>query len=165
MSWNISGSVNACRTCEKKFSDKENYFSHIFERGDALERRDYCNECWETVEKKEEGYYWRSVVCAEMKKNIFVDNETLMNFFTRLEEEDTEIKKNFRYLLSLILMRKRMLKFKDVFKEGENEYMVLSDRKDNEYRVLNPKMDTETLANVKEQVISVLHENFFTEEE
>ena len=95
---------------------------------------------------------------------MFIDDETLMNFFVRLEEEDSDIKKNFRYLLSLVLLRKKLLVFKDVFKEGDLEYMVMQDRNGWEYRVLNPGLDKETMSEVKEQMLAVLHEDIFEKE-
>ncbi len=161
MTWKISTSRGTCSGCDRKFKDGESYISNITETEELLQRNDFCGSCWDNMDGGESFYYWKSEYTSTRKKSIFVDDDTLMNFFTRLEEENSDLKKNFRYLLSLILMRKKLLNFSDVFKEGDREYLVLRDKEDREYRVLNPGLDEEKIEDVKKQMMSVLHEDLF----
>jgi hypothetical protein len=160
-SWQIKASHGQCSTCSREFREEESYISNVTETEDGFERTDHCLDCWANVDQDGSYFFWKAVHRPNRRRNIFVDNATLMNFFTRLEEEDSDIKKNFRYLLSLILMRKKLLVFKDVFKEGALEYMVVRDREDREYRVLNPNMDLNTIEDVKTQMMAVLHQDMF----
>jgi hypothetical protein len=164
MTWKISSNRGVCTGCQKDFNEEEPYISNIVDSEEFLERRDYCIPCWEGIDTADSFYFWKSVFRPRRKKSLFVDDDTLMNFFTRLAEEDSDLKKNFRYLLSLILMRKKLLNFTDVFKEGENEYLVLKGREDREYRVLNPRLDESEIEEVKIQMMSVLNEDLFDEE-
>ncbi len=165
MNWQFGSNDAACSVCARSFAEEETFISNITESDAVMARQDYCEACWEKVDQADTFYYWKTIFRPVKTRNVFVDNETLINFFVRLEEEDSEIKKNFRYLLSLILLRKRLLVFKDVFKEGDLEYMVMRDKEDREFRVLNPCMDKETIETVKGQMMAVLRENVFEGED
>ncbi|MFC1582031.1 hypothetical protein ACFL4W_00695 [Planctomycetota bacterium] len=161
MNWQFGSNDGVCGVCARSFEEEESFISNVTESEIGMARRDYCETCWEKVDQTDTFYYWKTVFRPVKNRNVFVDNETLMNFFIRLEEEDSNTKKNFRYLLSLILLRKRLLVFKDVFKEGDREYMIMRDKTDQEFRVLNPGMDKETIETVKGQMLAVLRENVF----
>ena len=60
----------------------------------------------------------------------------------------------FGLLLALILMRKKVLNFKDVSKEGETSYLVLRDKEDTDHMVLDPKLDESAMIS---ELNSALH--------
>jgi hypothetical protein len=165
MTWKIGANLGTCSDCSRPFAAEEPFMSRIVDTGGLLERRDTCLACWKRLAERDVFYFWKAVFRPTRKKNPFVDDATLINFFTRLEEEDSAIKMNFRYLLALILMRKKLLAFKDIYKEGASEYMVLKDKTEREHRVLNPGMDKETLEQVKTQMLAVLNEDMFRDED
>ena len=165
MNWDINTHTASCCSCESLFDEGAQFISNIVDNNGDFERRDYCMSCWEKLDKRESFYYWKSLFNPGKKKKIFIDDDTLMDFFSRLMEEDNESKQNFRYVLSLILMRKKVLKFEDVCKEGDREYMIMRDKEEREYRVRDPHLNKETLAEVKQQMSSILHKDFFGEED
>jgi len=165
MNWDINTHTVSCCTCESSFVEGTQFISNIVDNDGELERRDYCIPCWEKLDKEESFYFWKSLFSPEKKKKIFIDDDTLMDFFSRLMEEDNENKQNFRYVLSLILMRKKILKFEDVCKEGDREYMIMKDKEEREYRVCDPHLNKETLSEIKQQMSSILHKDFFGQDE
>lgn len=163
--WDINAQGISCCACESLFEEGEYVVSNITEQNGEFERRDYCLQCWDKLDKKDSFYYWKSLFSRQKKKKIFIDDETLMDIFARLTEEDSEERQNFRYVLSLVLMRKKILKFGDVCREGDREYLLMEDRDGREYRVRDPHLRREKLADAKEQMNSILHQDFFSEEE
>ena len=65
--------------------------------------------------------------------------------------EDTRI----RYILGLLLIRRKVLKFVDVERSGDDELLVLrAPATGDEYRVTNPRLCDEELAAVQAEVVS-----------
>lgn len=79
----------------------------------GFKRVDVSKEAWE------EGYrpprlfgFWKSTVPEpNQKKKIFVDDAVLMSLLRRLEDATEPQRLAFRYVIALILMRKRLLRF------------------------------------------------------
>ncbi|MAC18351.1 MAG: hypothetical protein CMJ23_01505 [Phycisphaerae bacterium] len=98
-------------------------------RGDRpmVDRLDYDPEAWEGVRSSgalEERLlcWWRTEVPeAGGRRNLFVDDETLVDLFARLEEESDPGRQAFRFVLGLILLRRRRLRMIGRDREGDDD--------------------------------------------
>ncbi len=92
---------------------------------------------------------------------MFVDDQMLMTFFERLEKETDQEKVNFRFVLTLILMRKRLLKYDESRTEDGKEIWRLripGDKSaDNKVEVVNPHLDEEQIEQLSSQIGEILH--------
>jgi hypothetical protein len=80
----------------------------------GFRRLDFSREAWEQGHRPERLFsYWKSTVPQpdEKKKKLFVDDAVLMNLLHRLGEAEQSQRLAFRYVLALILMRKRLLRY------------------------------------------------------
>jgi len=80
----------------------------------GLRRLDFSAEAWEQRHRPERLFsYWKTTVPqpSEKKKNLLVDNAVLLNLLHRLEDTDQLDRLRFRYVLALILMRKKMIRY------------------------------------------------------
>ena len=92
------------------------------------------------------------------KKKLFVDDEILINFFKRLEDEKEPIKVHFRFVLALILMRKKILKYEDTRREAGQEIWKMRFVKETEmHEVVNPELDDPQIEQVSQELSSILH--------
>ena len=93
----------------------------------GLKRLDVCREKWDDGARPEQLFsYWKSTVPEpNEKKKLFVDDAVLMNLLRRLEGTDDPQRQAFRYVLALILMRKKLVRYDGVETqitgEGEGE--------------------------------------------
>ena len=56
--------------------------------------------------------FWKtSIPAAEQKKKLLVDDSVLADVFARMEGKNEPQEVRFRFVLALILMRKRLLKY------------------------------------------------------
>jgi len=119
--WEIDKPLGFCYGTGKQISPGEEYFAALVETEDGFARRDFCAEYWE--QNKPEVYcYWKTKLAApDEKKHIFVDDDVLMTFFERLEKETEQEKVNFRFVLTLVLMRRRRLKYVSSRAEADKE--------------------------------------------
>jgi len=160
--WNIAKSERRCARCGRGFSEEEEYYSALYDTGAEFERRDFCTACWEAPDTPPSGEpfsFWKAEVPkADQPKKLFVDNNVIFDFFCRLaSEEDQPVKRNFRYILGLMLMRKKRLKLKDVLRQNGKEYLVLRRSRTKEmHRVLDPKLTEEELLQVRAELTQIL---------
>ncbi|MHC4336481.1 MAG: hypothetical protein ACYSTG_00825 [Planctomycetota bacterium] len=156
--WEIEKPLGHCWGSGKKIEYGEEYFAALVETDQGFQRRDFCAEYWQD-EKPEVFCYWKTKLPhPDQKKKIFVDDEMLMAFFDRLEQETEQEKMNFRFVLALILMRKRRLKYDSSKTENNKEIwrlrIVGSDRQFVEVR--NPNLDEEQIQQLSSQLSQIL---------
>ena len=156
--WEINKPLGQCYGTGRKIEYGEEYFGALVETGEGLQRRDFCADYWEK-EKPNVFCYWKTrLPHPNQKKQIFVDDEMLMAFFERLDKETEQEKINFRFVLTLVLMRKRRLKYDSSRIEDEREIwrlrIVGSDKQFVE--VINPHLDDEQIEQLSSQLSQIL---------
>jgi hypothetical protein len=156
--WNVGKTAGTCCVTQKQLVENEEHYSALFETNEGFERRDYCLEAW-AGPPDEAICFWKARVPAkEEKKRMFVDDDVLMNFFMRLADAEDPLKLNFRFVLGLILMRKRLLKYEQTVREDNAEFWVMQFVKDKTpHRVLNPSLDDAQIREVSGQLTAILH--------
>ena len=158
MDWKIAKSQRVC-TCGRQLEENETYFAALYEDGESFIRREYCVACWEKARAEAAPFsFWKtSVPTREQKRRLLADDEVLLNFFFRLENDPDEQHQRFLYLLALILMRKKVLKFHDIEHADDREILCLRYApEDRIVRVPNPKLSEEQIEGLKEQLTEIL---------
>ena len=164
--WEIEKSLGQCYGSGRKIEYGEEFFATLIETDRGLQRRDFCADYWH--DKKPDVFcYWKTrLPDPGQKKQIFVDDQMLMAFFERLEQETEQEKINFRFVITLILMRKRRLKYDSSKIEDGKEIWRLrivgaavrrpvdSDKKFVE--VTNPNLNEEQIEQLSSQLSQIL---------
>ncbi len=156
--WEIEKPLGQCYGSGRKIEYSEEYFAALVETNQGLQRRDFCAEYWQE-QKPEVFCYWKTKLPhPDQKKQIFVDDEMLMAFFERLAEESKQEKVNFRFVLALILMRKRRLKYdSSKIVEGKEIWRLRIVGSDREFiEVINPNLDEEQIEQLSSQLSQIL---------
>lgn len=133
----------------------------------GFKRIDVSHEAWEQGHRPERMFsFWRSVVPEpNAKKKLFVSDEVLLNLFRRLNDTDQPDRRAFRFVLGLILMRKRLLRYEGTEREGgqspgdpaATEYWLVIPKGESEpIRLINPHLDDAQVQQVTEQLGEVL---------
>ena len=155
--WEINKPLGQCPGTERKIEYGEEYFAALVETNEGLQRRDFCADYWEK-EKPEVFCYWKTKLPESgQKKQLFVDDQMLMAFFERLEKETEQEKIDFRFVLALILMRKRILKYDATRNENDTEIWrlrVVGDK--NIVEVVNPHLDEDKIEHLSGQISEIL---------
>jgi hypothetical protein len=157
--WEIEKPLGHCWGTGEKIEHGQDYFAALVETEQGLQRRDFCTDYWEQ-EKPQVFCYWKSKLPEPgQKKQIFVDEQMLMTFFERLAEETEQEKVNFRFVLALVLMRKRRFKYDSSRVQGDTEIWRLRVvGGDKEFvEVINPQLDEEQVAQLSSQIGEILH--------
>ncbi len=155
--WTIHKPLGECCGTGRAIEPGEEYFGALVEGEEGLERRDYSVEYWEK-EKPEVFCFWKSRLAdPEQKKELFVSDEMLMAFFERLANETDPEKLNFRFVLALVLMRKRKLKYDATKMDGAKEIWSLRVVGEKEpVEVVNPHLNDEQIELLTSQIGQIL---------
>lgn len=155
--WEIKKPLGQCYGTERKIESGEEYFAALVETAEGLQRRDFCADYWES-QKPDVFCYWKTRLPEPgQKKQLFVDDQMLMAFFERLEKETEPEKINFRFVLALILMRKRILKYDDTRTEDGREIWRLRMVGEKQIvEVVNPHLDEEQIEQLSSQIGEIL---------
>ncbi|MBN1360482.1 MAG: hypothetical protein JW993_07820 [Sedimentisphaerales bacterium] len=155
--WVINKPLGECCGTGRKIEPGEEYFGALVEGEQGLERRDFSAEYWDSA-KPEVFCFWKSRLASpDEKKELFVSDEMLMAFFERLAHETDSEKVNFRFVLALVLMRKRRLKYDATKMDGARETWCLRVVGEREtVDVVNPHLDEEQIELLTSQIGQIL---------
>ena len=94
----------------------------------------------------------------EKRKKLLVDNELLVSFFLRLADETEPVRIQFRFVLALILMRKRLLRYSATeMADGVETWRMVIPADQSEHKVVNPNLTDEQIEGVSGQLSAILH--------
>lgn len=106
--WKFGRRGVACSSCDAALQPGRESVSAIYADGDTFARRDFCDACFQTAERRGTPFSWWSAVVPEpAKKKAVFDLGVAKEFLQRLLRDDDRSRDSLRYLLTLMLMRKR----------------------------------------------------------
>ena len=160
--YDIAKMAGACTKCGRVLDEGEAYVAALAERGEDLERQDWCLACWDHNGGDESaGWYgqWRtSVPVRQQKKRLFVDHAMLLNLFHRLQDDPMPVRVSFRFVLALVLMRKKLLVYESSARDDADREVWTMRQKgaDQTFEVVNPQLDADKIAEVSGQLSEIL---------
>lgn len=161
--WNIKSRSHECARSGRPFAEGEIFHTAIYfdtETGEFI-RRDVSLDAWqEEIAERTPYSYWRTEYVKPEAAKPAVEisgREGPENLLRRLVEEDSSATENARYILALMLERKKLLAPKEV-KEGENGRMLLYEhRKSGEVFIIrDPELRLDEIESVQDEVATLL---------
>jgi len=123
--WKFGRREPACHACETAFEDGERIWSRLRLTGDGLERQDVCWRCWSSPDEGSEDdvdvFWWRTRHVVGKKKGLVLNLPALEALFHSIDGRPETTIRELRYLLCLLLMRKRRLKLERVQRGPDGE--------------------------------------------
>ena len=162
--YSFSKTSGQCAVCKSSMACEQEFMATIREQDEDIVREDYCLPCWQAQPRDNQpdimGVWQGRVPKPDEKKKLFIDNELLMNLFQRLEGSDEPAKVNFRFVLALILMRKKLLVYDRAEKkpEGVEVWHMHFKGSDQAHLVTDPHMDEDKIAEVSQNLGQILEE-------
>lgn len=159
--YEISKASGLCVACNRQMQPTEEFMGAVRETDDGFAREDYCIPCWDARKGEiPQGAFavWKSEIPRPAeKKKLFVDDDLLINFFERLDGTEEPTKINFRFVLALVLMRKKLLIYDRMEKaDGKETWLMHFKGKTDVQKVTDPHMDDEKIAEVSKSLGEIL---------
>jgi hypothetical protein len=165
-SWDIGRSTGQCAASGEPLVAGAPCVVALIEREDdpssPLVRLDFTENGWNSP-KRPKGViaFWRATVPQpNEKRRGFVDDQTLLDLFERLGADDRPHRVRFRFVLMLLLVRKRLLRVVGTETAGgvESWHVLPKGAAEGEapMAVVNPRLDDAATREVTEQLSEVL---------
>jgi hypothetical protein len=161
--WNIKTRAHECARTARPFEEGEIFLTAIYFDTDLGEfiRRDVSSDSWqEEIAERTPIAYWRTVYekpqGAPPRPEI-ATKESAESLLRRLIDEDQEHTEHARYILTLMLERKKLLVPKET-KYTESGIMLLYEhrRTGDVFIIRDPELRLDEIAGVQEEVALLL---------
>ncbi len=129
---------------------------------EGFDRLDYSLEAWERGERPERLFsHWRTAVPEPgEKRHALVDDDVLEDLFERLADDDRPQRLAFRFVLGLVLLRKRRLRFVGRATDGQTPLWLLLPRKAAPEKppipVVDPRLTDDDVVELTDQLSEIL---------
>jgi hypothetical protein len=155
--YQIQNSTRRCAITGRELKPGERYYSVLLDEGSTFARKDYSLEAWQGPPEGAFSFWQGRLPTGSSVRRLVIDDELLAECFHRLEGEMEPNKVSFRFVLALLLMRRRRLKLEGTRQEGGQEILVLRcPRTGARHEVLDPGLGEEELEGVQDDVFRAI---------
>jgi hypothetical protein len=157
MNFQIQPNTRRCCVTGSELRPGERYYSVLVDEAGKFVRRDFSEQAWQGPPAEAFGFWAGKVSASPGPRRQPIDDEMLLDCFRRLEGQTDPARLNFRFVVALLLTRRRRLKFEEAVQEDGREVLCLRcARTGTRHRVVNPNLTEEETAAVQEQVFEAL---------
>src|ERR1019366_9793350 len=135
----------------------ERYYTALVEADHLFVRKDFCQEAWRGPPAGAFSFWTGRVSTVTDKVKPRFDDDLLEECFQRLEGQAEPSRVNFRYVVALLLMRRKRFRYETSVVENGLERMTLRCLRTNvKHEVVNPRLNDDEMTQVQEEVFNVL---------
>jgi hypothetical protein len=157
MDYQIQPNSRRCAISGRELQVGERFFSALIEEDHRLIRKDFGAEAWQGPPGAAIGFWTGHVLAPDDKSRPRFDDDLLEDCFQRLDGQTEQSRINFRYIVALLLMRRRRLRFEHSVVSAGVEKMVLRCLKTGAtHEVVNPRLSDDEMSQVQDEVFNVL---------
>jgi hypothetical protein len=129
MDYEVQRCTRHCAASGRPFNEGEEFHSVLVAEGAEVKRYDYAVEAWRGAPEGSLGWWKSRMPSREAKKTRLAPGEVLLQLFSELE--GVAEKQDMRYVLSLLLVRRRVLRLEETeHDEKGHEILVLYSPRD-----------------------------------
>ncbi len=152
--YQVQAPTRRCVATGRDLRPGERYHSVLRDREGKFVREDYAADAWPGPPPDIYGHWTGRVPSAnDGVRRPPVDDEMLVECFQRLDGAVEPAKVHFRYVVALLLMRRKRFKFED----AASEILTLRDtRTGDRVTVADPGLSDEQMSAVQDEVFQVL---------
>ena len=154
--WEIRKRSDTCTRTQRPFREGEIFYTAIFREGDGFRREDVAEEVWTDQPDSETPLaFWRSSFelppPPPPEPLAKQDAESILR---KLIEENSETTKNARYILALMLERKRILK---PMESADSDVLIYERAQTGEtFLIPNPRLGLAQVPEIQREVSALL---------
>jgi hypothetical protein len=164
MEWNIQARAHGCQACNQPFTDGQQFHTLLFDSKLGYERLDVCEKCWESqhshgaMDRKGFISHWHGTYTAPpAHPPDAIQKDTAEGILRKLMENDDPLHAGARYILAVMLERKRILRVKAQLSQGSQRVFLYEHAKTGElFHVPDPNLHLDQLTEVQADVASLL---------
>jgi hypothetical protein len=157
--WQIKSRAHECARTQARFFEGDTIYTLLFRDDSGFRREDISEEAWHScMESVQPFSFWKSSYeYPPPPPPEPLPKESVETHLRQLIHEDRPEKTNARYILALMLERKKTLKQVDVRETGDERILIYEHAKTGEvFLILDPKLRLDQLDAVQTEVYAFL---------
>ena len=155
--WQMPRRGEACSACHAHFEPGTAFNAYLFETPAGYERRDFCLNCPPPSEPTPIGYWRTRRPLPTVRKAAPFDREAVFSFFQRLHSAAEPHQLQFRFVLALLLWRKKVLKFVEtIAAESGEAWRFIQPQSQEAFDVSKPELDEDEIERLSRQLEDLL---------
>jgi hypothetical protein len=145
-----------CAASGRTLAPGETYFSTLHMESGAPVRRDYSAAQWRGPVEGAIAWWKARTADNDSSKPKLAPQDVLLNLFTELADRPEEAE--FRYVLGLLLVRRRIVKLDETRRDEQGEVMVLEcPRRNEQYELRVATPEPERTEQLQQRMIELLY--------
>jgi hypothetical protein len=155
--YQIQTLTRRCSVSGRALQPGEKYFSTLLEENGRFVRKDYAAEAWAGPPEGVIGFWAGRVPTGGEPKRLAINDDLLADCFAHLDGAADADRQNFRYVVALLLMRRKRFRFEETTRDDGRDVLVLRDaRTGTRHRVIDPRLSAQAMTDVQDEVFRVL---------
>jgi hypothetical protein len=157
--WEIKARGRYCAQTEEAFDDGATIYTLLFRDRTGFRREDISEKAWQQIKESVEPFsFWKSKFQARPPAPPEpMPKESVEELLRKLVSEDLPEHLNARYVLAILLERKRILKQVDIRESAEEKILIYEHVKTGEAFIIpDPRLRLDQLDSVQEEIYSLL---------
>jgi hypothetical protein len=157
MDYQIQPNSRRCAVTNRELQPGERYYTALVEVDHQFVRKDFSQDAWQGPPTGAFSFWTGHVPTGTEKTKPRFDDDLLEECFQRLEGQTEPSRVNFRYVVALLLMRRKRFRYEtSVIDDGVEKMTLRCLRTSARHEVVNPRLNDAEMAQVQEEVFNVL---------
>jgi hypothetical protein len=155
--YQIQPNARRCSASGRELRAGERFFSVLTEQSGKFVRSDYAADSWQGPPHDAFSFWAGKIPSGDARKRPVIDDELLLDCFNRLEGQTEPGRIKFRYVVGLLLLRRRRMRLEDTVREEGSEILYLRcSRTGTRHRLVNPALSEDETSAVQDEVFQAL---------
>lgn len=156
MDYEVGRCTRHCAATGRELRAGETFYSVLIPSGASVERLDYSTEAWQGPPERAIGWWRAQYAPPESKKIHWAPNDVMLNLLEELEADPAQA--DFRYVLALLLIRRRLLRLEETTTDdtGRETITVSCPRRETEYKIDVALPDAERIVQLQRSLSEML---------
>lgn len=154
----VSPPTRLCAASGRELQEGEKVYSLLTEQDGQVVRVDYAADAWTGPPDDCIAFWLGRIPPSRRDRKPTLSDDALWDCFERLADPQGDSQQRLRYVMALLLMRRRKLKFEDTVKRDGQDWLVLraAGRGGKRCEVLDPGLSDDDLAAAQGEVFDLL---------
>lgn len=152
-------STRRCAATDRRLEPGETFYSSLHTEGAEIVRCDYAADAWQGPPEAAIGWWKSRVPTSDSQQPKLAPNEVLLGLFDELADRSDS--HDMRYVLTLLLVRRRVLRIEEHLPKGGAgdgaTLVVLCPSRDETYEVSETMPNEERIEQIQEQLTELLY--------
>jgi len=136
LDYEIQRCTRHCHQTGRELAPGETFYTALLSAGGQVVRQDFSAEAWSGPPEGTIGWWKSHVPVGEAKRANWAPNDVMLELFEKLEDQPEQ--QDFRYVLTLLLIRRRVLRLDETERDavGHEVLSLHCPKRETDYRVL-----------------------------